>query len=395
MRVGFVVQRYGLEVCGGAELLCRQVAEHMAAHWEVEVFTSCAQDYSTWENVCRPGTDELNGIPVHRYRVTEHRVGNEYERLSNKVFHAAHTDDEEKRWMRLVGPWVPDLPAALAEAKDSFDCFIFFTYLYVTTYYGLPVVKEKAFFLPTAHNEPPLRLRLFDKIFNAPKGFIYLSPEERALVHRRFRNAHIPGHVIGAGIEHSGAADGSRFRKKHGIHGPFMLYVGRIDQAKNCDQLFRYFQLSRDELASGHQLLLMGQAFMSVPEGAGIRHLGFVPDEDKFDALAAADLLVLPSTQESLSIVLLEAWSVGTPVLVNGDCDVLVGQCRRAQGGLWYHGREQFVEAVQYLVSNPDVRERMGRNGRQYVDANYRWDTIERKFLEFTASTLSQPAASA
>jgi glycosyltransferase involved in cell wall biosynthesis len=105
-------------------------------------------------------------------------------------------------------------------------------------------------------------------------------------------------------------------------------------------------------------------------------------------------MLVLPSTQESLSIVLLEAWSVGTPVLVNGDCDVLVGQCRRAQGGLWYHGREQFVEAVQYLVSNPDVRERMGRNGRQYVDANYRWDTIERKFLEFTASTLSQPAAS-
>lgn len=69
LRVALVVQRYGLEVNGGAELLCRMIAERLASRHSVEVLTTCAVDYVTWKNEYAPGLAEVNGIPVRRFRV--------------------------------------------------------------------------------------------------------------------------------------------------------------------------------------------------------------------------------------------------------------------------------------------------------------------------------------
>ena len=82
--------------------------------------------------------------------------------------------------------------------------------------------------------------------------------------------------------------------------------------------------------------MLIGNPIIPIPEHPQIHHLGFVNDQDKFDALAAAELLIMPSYFESLSMVALEAWALGKPVLANGRCDVLKGQCIRSNGGLYY-----------------------------------------------------------
>jgi glycosyltransferase involved in cell wall biosynthesis len=382
MKVGFVVQRYGLEVCGGAELLCRQVAEHMAKYWDIEVLTTCARDYTTWANFYPAGEERINGIPVLRYPVTEWRTDcpDEFAHLCTQVTRPGHTREEELRWMRLLGPWAPGLFDALRERRTAYDLFIFFTYLYCSTYHGLLEVKDRALLIPTAHDEAYLRVSIFEELFNAPRGLVFLTPEERDLVHRRFRNHHLPSDIVGVGVEAPERPNPQRFRQRHGISGPFIAYMGRVDPAKGCDRLLAHFLCLRSQRREELSLVLMGQQVMDLPDDGAIRTLGFVSDEDKFDGLAAAEFVINPSQFESLSMVVLEAWSVGRPVLVNGLCEVLTGQCRRAQGGLWYTNEAEFCAAADYLLANREASRRLGENGRKYLQANYAWPVIEEKY---------------
>ena len=121
----------------------------------------------------------------------------------------------------------------------------------------------------------------------------------------------------------------------------------------------------------GLDLVLVGKPIIPVPQHHRIHHLGFLSDEDKFDALAAADLLIMPSYFESLSMVALEAWALGRPVLANGRCDVLKGQCIRSNAGLYYESYEEFAETLYSLESNGPLHARLGRNGREYFTRHY------------------------
>ena len=119
-----------------------------------------------------------------------------------------------------------------------------------------------------------------------------------------------------------------------------------------------------------------------------MRTLGFIDDEAKFDALAAAEILVMPSSFESLSIALLEAWTVGRPVLVTSASAVLVGQIRRAQGGLWYDDEAEFAAALAVL-RGPDGAA-LGASGKAYVESEYRWphvvDVYDKQRMSVTGS---------
>jgi glycosyltransferase involved in cell wall biosynthesis len=174
--------------------------------------------------------------------------------------------------------------------------------------------------------------------------------------------------------------DPERFRRKHGVRRPFALYIGRIDQNKGCGEMFEYFERYARTFPHGLDLLLIGYPVMPIPSHGRIRHLGFVPDEDKFDALAAADALVMPSYFESLSMAALEAWALGRPVLANGHCDVLKGQCIRSGGGLYYETYPEFAEALYALESNGPLHARLGAHGRRYFDRHYTWPVITRKY---------------
>lgn len=385
MKIAFVVQRYGREVNGGAEYHCRLVAEHLSKYYDVEVITTCAIDYTTWKNEYTEGLDAVNDIPVRRFSVDKPRDVNKFNRFSEKLFsNPEHTVADEIEWMRLQGPYSTKLLSFLSSHKDDYDYFIFFTYLYCTTFFGLPLVKEKAFLVPTAHDEPPVYLGIFKELFGLPKAFIYNTDEEKKLITRLFGNR-VPGEVVGVGIDVPDNL-GNGAPGEFAGYGKYLVYVGRIDESKGCGELFALFRKFKDETESPLKLMLIGKPFMKIPDEEDIVSLGFVSEKKKFEAISSAVALVMPSQYESLSMVLLEAWTCRRPVLVNGNCAVLKGQCIRSNAGLWYENYEEFRECLGLLLRDEILGNKMGKMGRGYVINQYSWGAIEGKYREMLGS---------
>ena len=382
MTVAFVVQRYGLAINGGAELHCRWVAEHMARHWPVEVLTSCAYDYITWANHYPAGEETINGVRVRRFPVSHPRNPEKFGRLQSEILGREHREKDELAWLEEEGPTSPALLRHIMAREKEYDYFVFFSYRYWHSFHGIKAVPRKSILVPTAERDEAIGLKIFKDLFRMPRAYIYNSEEERAMIQTLSRNEGVPGLVVGVGIEVPAESSGERFREKHGLRGPYLIYLGRIDRNKGCHKLFDYFLRFKADTGSEVKLVLIGNSILPIPAHPDIVPLGFQPEQDKFDGLAGAELLVMPSFYESLSMVMLEAWALGRPVLANARCDVLQGQCRRSNGGLYYDDYPQFREALRLLLGSPRLREALGENGRRYFAANYTWDIIERKYLD-------------
>jgi glycosyltransferase involved in cell wall biosynthesis len=381
MKLAFVVQRYGLEINGGAELHCRWVAEHLKKHAGVEVLTTKAADYITWKNSYRRDEEEVNGIPVRRFPVVRARDPRRFGRLQDWLLRHEHQEADELRWLDEEGPRAPALIQYLKDNASSYDYFFFFSYRYYHSYWGIKAVPQRSILVPTAERDPVVGFRIFQDLFRTPRAIVYNSVEERKMINDVSGNHQVPGDVVGVGTEVPGRYSGEAFRRKHTLPGPYVLYLGRIDENKGCHKLFEYFLRFKRESGSGVKLVLAGSTVMQVPSDPDIHYLGFLGDVEKFDALDGAELLVMPSFYESLSMVMLEAWAMGKPVLANALCDVLKGQCLRSNGGLYYETYPEFREALSLLLNSPRLRAALGENGRRYYEANYAWDVIEKKYL--------------
>ena len=381
MRVAFVVQRYGLEINGGAELHCRWVAEHMKKYWDVEVLTTRAYDYITWKNHYPKGDEIINGIPVKRFSVVKTRNPERFGRVQNYILENEHKEEDEIKWLEEEGPLSPSLIQYIKDHQDDYDYFIFFSYRYYHSYWGINSVPQKSILVPTAEHDPVIHLKIFRDLFRKPRAFIYNSVEERKMINSLSQNEKIPGDVVGVGTEVPTQFFPEKFRKKHGIEGDYIIYIGRIDENKGCDRLFDYFLKFKKEIPLDVQLVLVGSTILDIPSHPHIHYLGFLPEEDKFSGLDGALLLVMPSFYESLSMVTLEAWAMKKPVLANSLCEVLKGQCLRSSAGLFYENYEEFRETLKLLLSLSRLREEMGKNGEKYFDQNYTWEIIEQKYL--------------
>lgn len=381
MKLAVVVQRYGAEINGGAELHARYVAERLSRHVEVEVLTTCARDYITWRNEIEPGIDAVNGVPVRRFPVRRERDPDDFGRWSRRVFANRHSILDELKWMDSEGPTSPALVTHLRRAAATYDFIVYFSYRYYHACHGVRATPSQAVLVPTAERDPALGLAISARTFRGARALMYNSHEERALIHAVAHNQHVPGVVVGVGSEIRGGASPARFRARTGIDDPFVLYVGRIDENKGCVELFDYFTRYAAEVSRRMRLVLVGTPVIEIPSHPRIRHLGFVTEEEKYDAMAAADTLVMPSYYESLSMVTLEAWAMRIPVLVNGRCDVLRGQVVRANAGLYYESYEEFAEALRLIETEPGLRRALGANGRRYFDRHYAWNVVEGKYL--------------
>lgn len=399
MRLAFVVQRYGLDIAGGAEYECRLIAEHLARHASVSVtvLTTCASDYVTWANRYPEGEEAVNGVPVRRFAVERPRDPEQFAAHTARVLGevarvepgrfdpevvARASSAEALAWLDAQGPLCPRLLAHLAQEQDAYDFVIFFSYRYWITWHGVHALPDHAVLVPTAEDDGVYRLPIFPPLFRAPRALVYNSIEEREMIERVSGNRGLPAAVVGVGSEVPERVDGEGFRARHGLDGPFLLYVGRIDLNKGCPQLFEFFLRYRRETGSSLRLVLIGRSVLEVPVDAGIVPLGFQPDAEKWNALAACTAFVLPSAMESLSIATLEAWWSERPALVNAKCAVLRGQCKRSNAGLYYASYEEFREALALLEKDAPLRRRLGRNGRRYFEANYAWPVVEGKVLD-------------
>jgi glycosyltransferase involved in cell wall biosynthesis len=391
MKLVIVVQRYGAEINGGGELHARYVAERLAAHADVRVLTTCARDYLTWRNEWPPGEDRVNGIPVERFAVARERDLIDFRERSARVFREPHSVQEEVNWLDSQGPTSPTLIKRLTHVAGECDFVLLFSIRYAPGFYGARVAAPKAVLVPTAEREASLGLSIFPPVFRGVRAIMYNSPEERAMITTLSSNAHVPGVVVGIGSQIPDAVDAERARRKFGLDHPFIIYVGRIDANKGCDDLFRHF-IEYMETSRPIDLVLIGTPVLPIPSHPRIKHLGFVDDRDKFDAMAAAELLVMPSPYESLSMVALEAWALGRPVLASARCDVLVGQCVRSNAGLYYEGAREFAEALDRILGDPALAATLGRNGRAFFARHYSWPVIERKYLDMFEQLRRAPA---
>jgi glycosyltransferase involved in cell wall biosynthesis len=375
-----VVQRYGADVTGGSESLARAVAERLALRHDVTVLTTCARDYVTWRNELPPGVESQGGVRVHRFQTEEERSLDRFNAYAEPLYGREHTHEEAVEFLRLQGPVVPGLVQHLAENRTQLDAVLFFTYLYYPTYWGLRAAHDHSILIPTAHDEPALRLDVFREVFALPRAFGFCSAPEERLVRSRFDLAGRPSAVTAIGVDTPNDPDVEGFRIRHDVRGPYLLYAGRIDAGKGCAEMVEHYFRYRQEVRGALPLLLIGKLAMREPSVPGVRHLGFLSEEDKYAAFAGAQAVICPSPYESLSIVLLEALSLGTPVLVSGRSPVLRDHAVRSGGGLYYETAEEFREGVDLVASLGQLRAAMGASGRRYVAEHYRWPAVMDRF---------------
>ena len=404
MRLLFVVQRYGVDVPGGAERCVREYARRLVARGhDVHVLTSCARSYVDWANHYPTGPEVIEGVTVHRLPVSWPRPHHRFEEANNRVVGslvAGHRVPRyfQESWMHLMGPTTPSIEPWIAEHADEFDVAIVYTYLYFTAWRSMAALAGRVptVFHPTAHAEPYLGLELFDEVFRGCDAFGFLTEEEGELVATRFgrTTATKPSVVTGIGVELSGPTGGDisqpeivEFRHRFGIGDrPYIVYVGRVDPNKGTGELFQFFSVYKNRRPGPLALVVIGENVAELPPHADVVITGFVDDAVAGAGLAGADVFVHPSYFESFSMVLTEAWAHRRAALVQGGCPVLVGQCARSGGGLAYNGYQEFEAALDALLGDPALRKAVGERGRTYVEQRYEWGPLLGRYEQFLES---------
>ncbi len=381
LKITFVVQRYGKEIVGGSEAHARQVAERLTPYFEVEVLSSCAQDYTTWENFYPEGEEVIDGVKVKRFPAIALRR-NDFNQFSQKLFGKVTSLEEEREWIYAQGPVVPELLGEISRIRNERDVFIFFTYLYYPTVFGLRLVPDKAIFVPTAHDEPPIYFNIFKPLFHSPRGILYNTEEEKSFIQKIFHNHYIPNEVTGVGVEIPKDIDPLRFKLKLGIDDKYLLYMGRIVSSKGCEEMIEFFRYFKREYKENIVLVLLGKTEMRIPDEKDIIYGGFVEEKEKFDAIAGCSAVIIPSPFESLSMTALEGWAMGKPVITTEFSHVVKGMCERSNGGLYYRNKEEFSEVLKIILEDEFIARKLGENGKKFVENNYTWEIVISKYLK-------------
>lgn len=389
IRIGIVVQRYGNEVVGGAETLARNVAERLnSGGFDVTVFTTTARDYITWKNEYPAGESVLKGVIVKRFGVEGERNIEKFNAFSETFFDSDPSERDEWKWIHDQGPVCPNLIKALEKEQDRFDLFLFFTYLYYPTVKGLEVIRKPVVLFPTAHDEPPVYLKLMKRVFQRPEALFFLTRAEMEFVAGQF-NPQNRMELVRTGVDVVRDRGPDLFRETWMLYTPFMLYAGRIEKGKGLEAVFQaYDEIRQTSLV---ELVLIGKQLMDIPGIPGIRYLGYISEIEKRLAFKHALVSVQPSSLESLSITTLESFAQKTPVLVNRKSAVLEEHIQLSGGGLSYETVNEFVDQFRRIYRKPALRKRLGEKGYDYLIRSYSWDVVMDKIEKGLMTLISRP----
>lgn len=389
MRFAFVPPRYGVDVVGGAEYAVRMFAENLVRAGDaVEIFTTCARDAATWADEYPEGSEVVNGVAVHRFRSSTGRSA-ELAATSAAIFErGVRGGGIEERWVEQQGPVCP---AALDAAGGSdADAVVFYPYLYWPTVHGVRRFGHRAVVHPAAHDEPPLRLEPYRDVMTGGRALVFQTEGERDLVRRTFHVEQLPQLLLGLGVEPAPTApDPAATRSALGLGDrPFLLCLGRVDDGKGAALLARLFTAYKDRHPGPLALVFAGPVVDRPPAHPDVVVAGLVDDTTKWGLLAAAEALVNPSPNEAFSIVLMEAWTAGLPVVVNAACAATREHCARSSGGVWFSGAASFEAIVSRLHRDPALRGRLGAAGAGYVERRFLWPSLIQRYRTFLARTL-------
>ena len=389
-KIGFVIPWYGEDIPGGAEMELREVATHLQrAGMDVEILTTCVREFSAdWnENYYSAGTAVVEDIAVRRFPVRR-RDPAAFDRVNRRLMEGQHLSLQEEKTFVEEMVNSPQLYEYLKDASDDYALYVFIPYMFGTTYYGMQACPEKSVLIPCFHDEAYLYLRLFRQAYIQARGIIYNAMPEMELANKVYDFTTTEQICMGIGMDTNICANADAFRKAYRIQKPFLLYAGRKDAGKNVHTLLRYFaEYKQRHGDSDLQLVLIGGGSIEIPASVrdDVYDLGFVSRQDKYDAMAAAELLCQPSHNESFSLVIMESWLCGRPVLVHSQCAVTRDFARRANGGLYFRNYFEFEGCVQYILTHPEQARTMGQNGGAFVRENFDWDVIVEKYRAFFA----------
>ncbi|HVC69685.1 MAG TPA: glycosyltransferase family 4 protein [Acidimicrobiales bacterium] len=395
MKLGLVVPRYGEEVVGGTEHWLRMLCEHLVEmkHWDVEVFTTCAISAETWKDELEPGDSRIGGVIVHRNRSVSGRDP-QYLEL-NAVIRGDPGRvpvDVARRFVELVGPVCP---AVLDQAEAS-DCDLIAVtpYLFWPAVYGAPRLGRRVIFHGAAHDEPELHLSIMREVFLSVGGFAFNSYAERALVERTFPIAELPAAVIGNSVA-EGDGDPATARAELGLGADerFVLCLGRVERDKGVHALADLWHRYRRRRPDAPRLVILGPVHEELPGDDDVVVAGRRSEETKWGALRACDFLIAPSPWESFSLVVLEAWLAGKPVIVNGRCDATVEHCRRSGGGLWFEDRVEFEVIVDRLLDDGALRDHLAGRGGGYARRQFSWPSVIDRYAALAERILNSTDA--
>ena len=415
-KIAFIVQQYGLEMYGGAELHCMRLAEKVAPDYDVEVLTTCSLDYLTWADHYPAGVSKINDVTVRRFKVSQLRSWEDMTRLEKKIrfekapkvksklkhfFKTAWrkiktpkaTNEDYLDWIRAQGPSSPDLINYISTHEQDYHCLIFFTYLYYPSVFGIDINPAKTVFIPLAHDEWAIRMPVYKKLFTTPAGIMYNTMAEKRLANKLFNNSHVYSEIMGTWVNIPASLPETDVKNDLGINSDYILYIGRIDVNKITQQDFDWFLRYVKESGKDIKLVLIGNSFMEIPKSDHIVYLGFVDEQTKYNLIKQCLFLYQPSQFESLSHVVLEAFAMERPVLVHQDCEVMRDHIQASHGGFYYRDYKGFKDAIDQLVGNHVLNEKMGKSGKMYVDNNYTVEQIMAKFHRIVDEKIGNSAS--
>ena len=386
MKVAFVLPRYGPTVVGGAETAARALAEGLAnrSGWDVEVLTGRAEDFVTWAEVFPGGVETINGVTVRRFDSVAGRKPEFHPFSASLLADSRHASLEDaERWIDLQGPVVPEVTEAAIESDA--DAVVFFPYLYYPTVRAIERVRAATLLHPAAHDEPALYLPVFPPVFESATGLVFQTTAERDLVQRTFPVATHHQILLGLGVDDPDPLDFDRSRSGP----PYLLCLGRVEDRKGSSLLCSLFSAYKVLRPGPLRLVFAGPVVEALPDHPEIDVLGPVSEEEKWSLLSGATALVSPSAWEAFSLVIIEAWSARTPVLVNGACAATVEHCRRSAAGMSFSNFGEFAAVVDRLVDDPRAAALLGERGRSYVDRWFRWPKIVDRYATFIEATVA------
>ena len=384
-KIGFVTPWYGESITGGAEAELRGLVHHLTDDgMDLEVLTTCVRGFTDdWNvNYHKRGAAVENGIRVRRFPVRKRDTA-AFDQVNAKLINGRRiTPAEEDIFCReMINS--PELYDYIRKYQSEYAAFVFIPYMFGTTYYGCQLCPDKAVLIPCLHDESYAYMGRFKEAFSRVKGMVFNAEPERRLAERLYGVSGENFVTFGIGMDTDWFSDAARFRRKFGMESPFILYAGRKDPGKKVDVLVRYFEDYKRKRGGDLKLVLIGGGKLEIPDRENIIDLGFVDKQDKYDAYAAATFFCNPSQMESFSLVIMESWLAGRPVLVNGECEVTRDFVCQTNGGLYYESYAEFAKCVDYLLEHKAVADQMGVNGCEYVRHNFSWNVIVRRYREF------------
>lgn len=391
MKLAVVVPRYGLEVIGGCENAVRELSEWMVktTDIEIEVLTTTAVDSTTWDEHFPAGTTHEAGVTVHRFPVTSGRARDCDTRGAPLLARARSLSiAEQQEWLALQGPIAPALIDAVA-VTDA-DALSIHPYLFWPDVAAHSAARVPVVFHPYAHDEAPLRLPIYAPMFETSAGLVFQASAERRLCERRFAIAARHAITLGLGVV-AGKGDAATARAAVGLGDrPYLLCVGRVDDGKGTRLLFDWFAAHKERRPGPLALVCAGQVVHPLPPHPDVIVTGIIDEPTKWGLLRGAVTLVSPSANESFSLVVLESWVAGVPVVVNGRCAVTREHCERSGGGFWFDGYAHFETELDRLSADAELRAELAARGAAYVDRSYRWPALAERYEAFLDLVLAR-----